>query len=166
MSDIKMSETFPEAFQVEHNKSFEVQDATWYSYGEKYESDGDQDSAIEHAVLNHDRLIEESKQQRESLDAFKDLVKAQTKMLHDLNEENKHLKSDRDSAISLMSKSWQHNAEDHPTLLTRFVKMANRQFESLGKQKKENAELREFLESLQLDVSNEIKLERLLNKND
>lgn len=30
----------------------------------------------------------------------------------------------------------------------------------------ENAELREFLESLQLDVSNEIKLEQLLNKHD
>ncbi|AGN51373.1 hypothetical protein VPJG_00009 [Vibrio phage jenny 12G5] len=29
----------------------------------------------------------------------------------------------------------------------------------------ENAELREFLQSLQLDVSNEIKLEQLLNKN-
>ncbi|AUR82951.1 coil containing protein [Vibrio phage 1.030.O._10N.222.55.F9] len=30
----------------------------------------------------------------------------------------------------------------------------------------ENSELREFLESLQLDVTNEIKLEQLLNKND
>jgi len=91
MSNIKMSEMFPEAFQVDHNKSFEVQDVTWYSYGSKYESDGDQDSAIEHAVLNHDRLIEENKQQRESLDAFRELVKAQTKTIHDLNEENKRL---------------------------------------------------------------------------
>ncbi|AUR94100.1 coil containing protein [Vibrio phage 1.191.O._10N.286.52.B4] len=65
MSDIKMSEMFPEAFQVDHNKSFEVQDATWYSYGEKYESDGDQDSAIEHAVLNHDRLQQENAELRE-----------------------------------------------------------------------------------------------------
>lgn len=40
------------------------------------------------AINNHDRLVEENKQQRESLDAFKDLVKAQTKMLNDLNEEN------------------------------------------------------------------------------
>tara|TARA_R110002020_G_scaffold138763_1_gene309273 strand:+ start:31 stop:324 length:294 start_codon:yes stop_codon:yes gene_type:complete len=67
MSDIKMSEMFPEAFQVDHNKSFEVQDATWYSYGEKYESDGDQDSAIEHAVLNHDRLQQENAELREML---------------------------------------------------------------------------------------------------
>ncbi|AUR91265.1 coil containing protein [Vibrio phage 1.158.O._10N.261.45.E12] len=67
MSENKMSEAFPEAFQVEHNKSFEVQDATWYSYGEKYESDGDQDSAIEHAVLNHDRLQQENAELREAL---------------------------------------------------------------------------------------------------
>jgi hypothetical protein len=44
-----------------------------------------------HAINSHDRLVEENKQQRESLDAFKELVKAQTKMLHDLNEENKRL---------------------------------------------------------------------------
>ena len=62
-----MSDVFPEAFQVEHNKSFEVQDATWYSYGSKYESDGDQDSAIEHAVLNHDRLVEENAELRKAL---------------------------------------------------------------------------------------------------
>ena len=94
MSDMKMSEVFPEAFQVEHNKSFEVQDAAWYSYGEKYESDGDQDSAIEHAVLNHDRLVEENKQQRESLDAFRELVKAQTQTMNDLNEKCKELAGD------------------------------------------------------------------------
>lgn len=36
-------------------------------------------------------LQEENKQQRESLDAFRELVKAQTKTIHDLNEENKRL---------------------------------------------------------------------------
>ena len=64
---MRMSDHFPEAFQVEHNKSFEVQDATWYSYGEKYESDSEQDSAIEHAVLNHDRLQQENAELREAL---------------------------------------------------------------------------------------------------
>ncbi|AUR95915.1 coil containing protein [Vibrio phage 1.214.O._10N.222.54.F11] len=109
---MKMKEHFPEAFQVDHNKSFEVQDAAWYSYGEKYESDGDQDSAIEHAVLNHDRMVEEI---------------AELKGLVD------NLKKDRSSAISLMSKSWQHGAEDRPMILTSFVEMANKQFESLAK---------------------------------
>lgn len=65
--EMKMSELFPFAFQVEHNKSFEVQDVTWYSYGEKYESDSYQDSAIERAVLNHDRLTEENQRLREAL---------------------------------------------------------------------------------------------------
>ncbi|AUR98140.1 coil containing protein [Vibrio phage 1.247.A._10N.261.54.E12] len=66
---MKMKEHFPEAFQVDHNKSFEVQDATWYSYGEKYESDGDQDSAIEHAVLNHDRMVEEIAELKGAIEA-------------------------------------------------------------------------------------------------
>ena len=69
--EMKMSEHFPEAFQVKHNKSFEVQDATWYSYGSKYESSCDQDSAIEHAVLNHDRLTEENAELREALTRIK-----------------------------------------------------------------------------------------------
>ena len=44
-----------------------------------------------------------------------------------------NLKKDRSSAISLMSKSWQHGAEDRPMILTSFVEMANKQFELLEK---------------------------------
>ena len=40
-----------------------------------------------------------------------------------------NLETDRKNAISKMSKSWQHNADDNDDLLTRFVEMANRQFE-------------------------------------
>lgn len=56
---------------------------------------------------------------------------------HDrLTEENKQLKQDRDNAISKMSKSWQHNSDDRPNLISDFVDMANRQFE-------ENKQLRD-----------------------
>lgn len=65
-----------------------------------------------------------------------------SRLSNDINdrlvEENAALKADRENAISKMSKSWQHNASDHPDLLSRFVSMANRQFE-------ENAELREAI---------------------
>ena len=80
---MRMSDYFPEAFQVEHNKSFEVQDATWYSYGEKYQSDGEQDSAIEHAVLNHDRLQQENAELREALVLISLNSSFQTNMPHE-----------------------------------------------------------------------------------
>ena len=90
MSGMKMSEHFPEAFQVDHNKSFEVQDATWYSYGEKYGSDGDQDSAIEHAVLNHDRLQQENAALKEANAWHVN----RTKELHEDNAELRESESD------------------------------------------------------------------------
>ena len=52
-----------------------------------------------------------------------------------------NLETDRKNAISKMSKSWQHNADDNDDLLTRFVEMANRQFE-------ERDRLRELLSSM------------------
>ncbi len=65
-------------------------------------------------------------------------IRAQTIVMNQLQEENTTLhaevgilRKDRDSAISLMSKSWQHNACDFPMLLTEFVEMANRQFKLL-----------------------------------
>ena len=72
-----------------------------------------------HAINNHDRMVEEI---------------AELKGLVD------NLKKDRSSAISLMSKSWQHGAEDRPMILTSFVEMANKQFESLAKLNQEGEE--------------------------
>ena len=37
------------------------------NFGESEQSTSDQDSAIEHAVLNHDRLVEENTELREAL---------------------------------------------------------------------------------------------------
>ena len=62
-----MSELFPEAFQVKGNESFEVQNISWFSYGDEYQSTAEQDSAIEHAVMNHDRLEQENAELREKL---------------------------------------------------------------------------------------------------
>ena len=62
--------------------------------------------------------------------------------VNELTEENKKLKQDRDNAISKMSKSWQHNSDDRPSLISDFVDMANRQFE-------ENKQLREERERLE-----------------
>lgn len=59
MSEMKMSEHFPEAFQVDGNPSFGVQNCVWTTFGEDEHSTADQDSAIEHAVLNHDRMVGE-----------------------------------------------------------------------------------------------------------
>ena len=58
--EMKMSELFPKAFEVPHNKSFEVQNCHWVTFGEDFHSNCDQDDAIAHAVLNHDRLVEEN----------------------------------------------------------------------------------------------------------
>ena len=65
MSEMKMSEHFPEAFQVDGNPSFGVQNCVWTTFGEDEQSTADQDSAIEHAVLNHDRMVEEIAELRE-----------------------------------------------------------------------------------------------------
>ena len=58
------------------------------------------------AINNHDRLVEENKQQRESLDAFKELVKAQTKTMSELVEENLALQQEneelRDALLGLI----------------------------------------------------------------
>lgn len=67
MSEMKMSKLFPEAFEVEHNKSFEVQNCHWVTFGEDFHSNCEQDDAIAHAVLNHDRLTEENQKLREAL---------------------------------------------------------------------------------------------------
>ena len=62
---------------------------------------------------------------------------------HAINNHDRlvNLETDRKNAISKMSKSWQHNADDNDDLLTRFVEMANRQFE-------ERDRLREHLSNL------------------
>ena len=64
-----------------------------------------------HAINNHDRLTEENKQQRESLDAFRELVKAQTKTIHDLNEENTALQREnadlKDKTLKLTTTMYQ-----------------------------------------------------------
>lgn len=59
---------------------------------------------------------------------------------HAINNHDRlvNLETDRKNAISKMSKSWQHNADDNDDLLTRFVEMANRQFD-------ERDQLRELL---------------------
>lgn len=56
--------------------------------------------AIEDAINNHDRLV----------------------------EDNQRLTADMNNAISLMSPSWQHAATKEPGLMTRYVKMAENQF--------------------------------------
>ena len=78
--------------------------------------------------------------------------------------ENKALKADRQNAISTMEKGWQHNADDYPDLLSRFVEMANTQCVENEKLRAENKELRSFLESLLVDVNEEIERQQLLNK--
>jgi len=80
MSDVKMSDVFPYAFQVEHNKSFEVQDAVWYSYGEKYESDCDQDSAIERAVLSYDQHLARIAELEEGLRQIADISGSRSRL--------------------------------------------------------------------------------------
>lgn len=56
---MKMKDLFPEAFEVEHNKSFGVQNCHWVTFGTDYHSNCEQDDAIEIAVLNHDNLVEQ-----------------------------------------------------------------------------------------------------------
>ena len=64
---MKMRELFPEAFQVKGNESFEVQNISWFSYGDEYQSTAEQDSAIEYAVMNHGRLEQENAELREAV---------------------------------------------------------------------------------------------------
>ncbi len=90
-------------------------------YGELADFSGYKKEAryVAHAVNNHDRMVEEIAELKDSVDS---------------------LKKDRSSAISLMSKSWQHGAEDRPMILTSFVEMANKQFELLAKLNQEGEE--------------------------
>lgn len=60
MSEFKMKDYFPQAFLSEINPSFEVMDADFVCYGDECNTTADQDSAIQHAVLNHDRLVKEN----------------------------------------------------------------------------------------------------------
>jgi hypothetical protein len=85
MSNIKMSERFGSVPNFDIKEFFE--DDQMFAIPNVQSCYDD----INKAVNNHDRLVEENKQQRESLDAFRELVKAQTKTIHDLNEENKRL---------------------------------------------------------------------------
>lgn len=57
---MKMSDYFQEVFEVKHNKSFAVQNCHWVTFGEDFHSNCEQDDAIEHAVLNHDRLTSQT----------------------------------------------------------------------------------------------------------
>ena len=82
MSDLKMSEVFPEAFQVEHNKSFEVQNCHYICFGESFHTDGYQDAAIETAVLaydsNQELIASQAKEVAElksQIELLKDMVK-------------------------------------------------------------------------------------------
>ncbi|CAH9015469.1 hypothetical protein VP142E351_P0050 [Vibrio phage 142E35-1] len=67
---------------------------------------------------------------------------------HAINNHDRlvNLETDRKNAISKMSKSWQHNADDNDDLLTRFVEMVNRQFE-------ERDRLREALTCLHRQIT-------------
>ncbi|WFS86250.1 hypothetical protein vBVhaSMAG7_033 [Vibrio phage vB_VhaS_MAG7] len=59
------------------------------------EKGGDVDNHFATIICNnHDRLVEENAQQRESLDAFRELVKAQTQTMNELNEKRKELAED------------------------------------------------------------------------
>lgn len=73
-------------------------------------------------------------------DALDDAIH-QAKYVSAIWQKLTNLETDRKNAISKMSKSWQHNADDYPDLLTAFVEMANRQFE-------ERDRLRELLSSM------------------
>lgn len=66
---MKMKEHFPEAFQVHGNPSFGVQNCVWTTFGEDEQSTANQDSAIEHAVLNHDRMVEEIAELKGAIEA-------------------------------------------------------------------------------------------------
>ncbi|QIW88979.1 hypothetical protein phiV208_46 [Vibrio phage phiV208] len=55
--------------------------------------------------------------------------------IKELQEENQRLTEDRESAINLMSPSWQHAASKEPDLMTRYVTMTENQF------KKKNEEI-------------------------
>lgn len=68
--------------------------------------------------------------------------------IEQITRENIILKADREKAISLMEKGWRHNADSYPALLSRFVGMANNQFEKHEKLKKENAELKAALNEI------------------
>lgn len=61
MTNMKMKDLFPAAFQAEGNPSFEIMDVDFCSYGDEYNTSAKQDSAIEHAVLSHDELVEQNK---------------------------------------------------------------------------------------------------------
>ena len=89
---VKMKEVFPEAFQVEHNKSFEVQNLSWYSYGTKYESNSKQDSVIEYAVLNHDRLVEENEDLNHRVKDLTSCVNVSVSRNNELKQENAELR--------------------------------------------------------------------------
>lgn len=89
---MKMTELFPEAFQVEGNESFEVQNISWFSYGDEYQSTAEQDSAIEHAVMNHDRLEQENAELKGLNAAYRlayDLEKLTDEELQIFKDENK-----------------------------------------------------------------------------
>jgi hypothetical protein len=100
---MKMSDYFPEAFEVPHNNSFEVQDCQWVTFGQGYTSSAEQDNAIEHAVLNHDRLTQENQQLREALAA---LVETSSMNEADLSQERLEFHEDSEAltnAIKLLS---------------------------------------------------------------
>lgn len=96
MSEVKMSDVFElpvtaYTSKVKLNAGFSVNCLNIEcAHGRDCDGENHAQSAA-HAINNHDRLIEENKQQRESLNAFRELVKAQTKTIHDLNEENRRL---------------------------------------------------------------------------
>lgn len=61
---------------------------------------------------------------------------------HDsLVEEVERLRKDRAGAVKQMSKSWRHNHENQSDLLTRYVEMANAQFEIMERLRIERDEL-------------------------
>lgn len=88
MENMKMSDVFDLPLQRAVNELAIVdKNDCVVGWADAFSGEVARDCIVE-SINNHDRLIEENKQQRESLDAFRDLVKAQTKTMSELNEEN------------------------------------------------------------------------------
>lgn len=86
-------------------------------------------------------------------------------ILKELQEENQQLAQDKENAILLMSPSWKHAAGKESDILTRFVTMANEQFEIRDKLKQDKAELVKTLRELvATSEGNEAQLNDLLGE--
>ena len=71
---MRMSDYFPEVFQGDLKGTFTITGLTWYLDGEKHEDQGERSVAIEYAVLNHDRLQQQSDIFRSKLEIFSEIL--------------------------------------------------------------------------------------------